>query len=83
MLSNNFDMKNLGVADVILEIKITRTPYGISLSQSHCVDKIIEKFKKHVIKENTNSFLPHIYLHKNTWTKIQQLEYSQIIRSLM
>ena len=26
MLSNNFDMKDLGVADVILEIKITRTP---------------------------------------------------------
>ena len=35
MLSNNFDMKDLGVVDVILEIKITRTPNGISLSQSH------------------------------------------------
>jgi len=31
MLSNNFDMKNLGVADVILEIKITKLD-GISLS---------------------------------------------------
>ena len=36
MLSKNFDMKNLRVADVILRIKITRTPNGISLSQSHC-----------------------------------------------
>ena len=33
MLSNNFDMKNLRVAYVILGIKITRTPDEISLSQ--------------------------------------------------
>ena len=39
ILSNNFDVKNLGVADVILEIKIARTLDGISLSQSHYVDK--------------------------------------------
>ena len=32
LLSNNFDMKDLGVADVILGIKITRIPDGISLS---------------------------------------------------
>ena len=30
MLSNNFDMKDLRVAVVILSIKITRTPDGIS-----------------------------------------------------
>ena len=34
MLFNSFDMKDLGVADVILGIKITRTPDGISLSQA-------------------------------------------------
>jgi len=34
MLSNNFDMNDLGVADVILGIKITRTPDGITLSIS-------------------------------------------------
>ena len=42
MLSNRFDIKDLGVADVILGIKITRTPDGISLSQSHYVDKMIK-----------------------------------------
>ena len=47
MLSDNFDMKDLGVTDVILGTKITRTPDGISLSQSHYVDKMIERFKKH------------------------------------
>ena len=83
MLSNSFDMKDLGIADVILGIKITRTPDGISLSQSHYVDKMIERFKDHGIKENTNPFLPHVHLHKNTGTGIRQLEYSQIIGSLM
>ena len=68
MLSNNFDMKDLGVADVILEIKITRTPEGISLSQSHYVNKMIERFKDHGKKENTNPFLPHIHLRKNAGT---------------
>ena len=64
MLSNN--MKDLGVADIILRIKIIRTPDGISLSQSHYVDMMIERFKDHGIKENTNLFLPHLHLHKNT-----------------
>jgi len=72
MLSNSFDMKDLGVADVILGIKITRTPDGISLSQSHYMDKMIERFKDHGIKENTNHFLPHIHLHKNTGARIRQ-----------
>ena len=34
-------------------------------------------------KENTNHFLPHIHLHMDTGTATQQLEYSQIIISLM
>ena len=42
MLSNSFDMKDMGVADVILGIKITRTPDGICLSQSHYVDKMMK-----------------------------------------
>ena len=83
MLSNNFDTKNLGVADVILVIKITRILDGISLSQSHYVDKMIERFKEYGIKENTNPFLPHIHLRKNIRTEIRLLEYSQIFRSLM
>jgi len=45
--------------------------------------KMIERFKEHEIKGNTNSFLPHIHLQKNTGTEKRQLEYSQIIKSLM
>jgi len=57
MLCNNFD-KNLGVADVILEIKITR-PDEISLSQTHYVDKMIERFKEHENKGNQIIFPTH------------------------
>ena len=35
ILSINFDMKDLGVADIILKIKITRILDGINISQSH------------------------------------------------
>ena len=35
MLHSQFDMKDMGLADVILSIKITRTPDGIILSQDH------------------------------------------------
>jgi len=68
-LSNNFDMSDLGVADVILGIKITRILDGISLSQSHYIDKMIKRFKEHEIKENTNHFLSHIHIRKNTRTE--------------
>ena len=47
------------------------------------MDKIIERFKNRGIKENTNPFRPHIHLRKNTGTEVCQLEYSQIIGSLM
>ena len=38
-------MKDLGLADVILGIKIKRTS-GLILSQSHYVDNILGKFDK-------------------------------------
>jgi hypothetical protein len=38
-LSKNFDMKDLGEADVILNIKLIKGEDGITLSQSHYVEK--------------------------------------------
>ena len=55
MLSINFEMQDFRVADVILGIKIIRTPDGISLSQSHYVDKMIERFKDHGINVTPQS----------------------------
>ena len=46
MLSTRFDMKDMGLTDVILGVKILRTSNGLILSQSHYVDKILNKFNK-------------------------------------
>ena len=42
-------MKDIGLADVILGIKITRTSDGLILSQLHYVDKILEKFNRMIL----------------------------------
>ncbi|KAL6347852.1 hypothetical protein AAG906_037581 [Vitis piasezkii] len=44
-LGSKFDMKDLGETEVILGIKITRTPNGLKLSQEHYVEKILRKFE--------------------------------------
>jgi Reverse transcriptase (RNA-dependent DNA polymerase) len=44
MLSNNFDIKDLGEADVILGMKIVKNSDSILLSQSHYTKSIIENF---------------------------------------
>ncbi|GJT91176.1 retrovirus-related pol polyprotein from transposon TNT 1-94 [Tanacetum coccineum] len=41
MLKSKFDMKDLGLADVILGIKIIRTQNGLVLSQAHYMEKIL------------------------------------------
>lgn len=45
MHNGQFDMKDMGLANVILGNKITRTPDGITLSEDHYTDKILERFK--------------------------------------
>ena len=44
LLSSIFDMKDLGLADVILGIKIKRNNEGYILTQSHYVEKILNKY---------------------------------------
>ena len=44
-LSNNFEMKDLGDADVILNIKLLREGNGrITLLQSHYVENVLSRF---------------------------------------
>lgn len=45
MLENKFDIKDLGVVDVILGIRIPRTPQRLALYQSHYIEKVLNKFK--------------------------------------
>ena len=42
MLNKHFDMKDMGIADVILGMKIINTSEGYVLSQSHDIEKILD-----------------------------------------
>ena len=49
MLNSKFDMKDLGLADVILGTKVKRTSYGLILSQLHYVDIFLEILTKIIL----------------------------------
>ena len=83
MLNSKFDMKALGLADVILGIKITRISDRLILSQSHYVDKIFEKFNKDDSGVARMSLDNSLHLSKNRGEGISQVEYSRVIGSLM
>ncbi|KAL0400133.1 UNVERIFIED_CONTAM: Copia protein [Sesamum radiatum] len=76
-------MKDMGEADVILGIKLIRSTDRITISQSHYVEKIIEKFgyqSSRIVKTPYNS---SVALFKNeSGVSVAQLRYSQIIGSL-
>ena len=83
MFNNKFDMKDLGVADVILGTKISKTSDGLILSQSHYIEKILKKFKQ----DDSNPMRTHVdvnlHLSKNNDKSLSQQEYAQAIGSLM
>ena len=81
--SQNFDMKDLCEADVILNIKLIKGENGITLSQSHYVDKVLSRFGFMDCKLAATPYNPNAKLHKNTGHGKDQLKYSQISRSLM
>ena len=58
-------MKDLGEVEVILEIKITRTPNVLKLSQEHYVEKILRKFEHFDCKPMSTSYDPRSQLKKN------------------
>ncbi|KAJ0850834.1 putative RNA-directed DNA polymerase [Helianthus annuus] len=83
MLKARFDMKDMGLADVILGVKIIRTQEGLVLSQSHYVDKILEKFNSGDTSVARTPVDTSQHLKKNKGDGVAQLEYSRIIGSLM
>ncbi|KAD3640816.1 hypothetical protein E3N88_30039 [Mikania micrantha] len=83
MLKARFDMKDMGLADVIPGVKINRTQNGLELSQSHYVDKILEKFNSGDTNVAQTPVNTTQHLSKNTGEGVAQLEYSRVIDSLM
>ena len=83
MLTNEFNMKDLGVANVILGMKISRKPDGFVLSQSHYIKKDLEKFKKYNDSPVRTPVDVNLHLTKNKGQGTSQLEYLRIIGSLV
>ncbi|KAL0297766.1 UNVERIFIED_CONTAM: Retrovirus-related Pol polyprotein from transposon TNT 1-94 [Sesamum radiatum] len=82
-LKNKFEMKDMGEADVILGIKLIRSTDGITISQSHYVEKIIEEFGYQDSRIAKTPYDSSVALFKNeSSVSVAQLRYSQIIRSL-
>jgi hypothetical protein len=82
-LCQNFDMKDLGETDVILNIKLIKGENQITLTQSHYVQKVLSHFG---YKDNKPSPIPYghiLVLQKNKRIGRHQLKYSPIITSLM
>ncbi|KAL0393185.1 UNVERIFIED_CONTAM: Retrovirus-related Pol polyprotein from transposon TNT 1-94 [Sesamum radiatum] len=84
MLSSHFDMKDLGEANFILGMKITKTCDGIFLDQSHYIDKILRKYNFIDCKHVTTPFDPSVHLFpvENDDDVINQKEYASLIGSL-
>jgi hypothetical protein len=83
-LSNNFEMKDLGEVDVILNIKLLREGNGgVTLVQSHYVEKVLSHFGYSECEPTPTPYDPSKLLKKNRRISRDQLRYSQIIGSLM
>ena len=83
ILSKSFDMKDLGEADVILNIKLIKVENGITLSQSHYVEKILSRFGYVNSKPSPTPYDPSVIFRKNKKIAKDQLRYSQIIGSVL
>src|SRR5438128_9894233 len=64
-LSKSFDMKDLGETDVILNIKLIKDESGITVLQSHYMEKILSQFSYMDIKPSPTPYDPTVMLRKN------------------
>ncbi|KAG7547628.1 Zinc finger CCHC-type [Arabidopsis suecica] len=82
-LSSNFAMKDMGEAEVILGIQIKRENKGISLTQSHYIEKVLKKFNYENCSPVSTPMDASVKLMPNTGQAVSQLEYSRVIGCLM
>ena len=69
-------MKDLGEANVNLKIKLIKDESGITLSQSHYVEKILTRFDYMDSKSSPSPYDPSVTLRKNKRVGIDRLRYS-------
>ena len=82
-LSQNFDMKDLREADVILNIKLNKGENGITVLRSHYVEKVLNRFGYMDCKPSPTPYDPSLILQKNKRLGKGHLRSSQIIGLLM
>ncbi|KAJ0103510.1 hypothetical protein Patl1_06354 [Pistacia atlantica] len=82
-LASNFDMKDMGEANVILGINIIKINDGLKLSQQHYVENFLRKFGYLESKLVSTPYDGNTQLKKNTQHSVSQNRYTQIIGSLM
>nr|GFA71150.1 hypothetical protein [Tanacetum cinerariifolium] len=83
ILSSKFLMEDVGEANIILGIKITRENKEIVITKSHYIKKILKKFNR---KDCSSISTPMDLVEKlkpNTCKHVDQLEYSRVIGCLM
>ncbi|GJX40899.1 retrovirus-related pol polyprotein from transposon TNT 1-94, partial [Tanacetum coccineum] len=83
MLKSKFNKKDMGLADVILGIKIIQTHNGLVLCQAHYVDKILNTHSAGNSGLARTLIDTSMHLSKNRGVGVAQLEYSRIIGMLM
>ena len=84
IIRSHFDMKNLGEANFILGMKITKTCDEIYLEQSYYIEKILKKYNYHDCKHVVTPFdsSVHLFPINNDNDVVNQKEYASIIGSL-
>ncbi|GJS23268.1 zinc finger, CCHC-type containing protein [Tanacetum coccineum] len=82
-LPSKFSMKDMGEADVILDIKIKRENKRIVITQSRYIEKIFKKFNREYCSSVSTPMDSVEKLMPNTSKPMDQLEYLRAIGYLM
>ncbi|GJW35792.1 zinc finger, CCHC-type containing protein [Tanacetum coccineum] len=82
-LSSKFSMKDMGEADVILGIRIKHESNGITISQSHYIEKVLKKFNYFDCTPVSTPVDTSEKLMRNNGQAVSQLKYSRVIGCLM
>ncbi|OMO97119.1 Integrase, catalytic core [Corchorus capsularis] len=82
-LTSVFKMKDLNEVDTILGIKVIKYDNKYMLSQSHYIEKLLNKFNYLKISDYTTPYESSVTLLKSNARPIEQLKYASAIGSLM
>ncbi|GJV06002.1 zinc finger, CCHC-type containing protein [Tanacetum coccineum] len=82
-LSSRFSMKDMGEADIIFGIMIKHESNGIAISQSHYIEKELNKFNYFDCTLVSTPMDTSEKLMPNNGPAVSQLEYSRVIGFLM